>query len=104
MKWIEIRNITQSFFDFQTGLYAPVHQHFFVARLDMAVDGTNNKLYEQNCVTLPPSTTSNPHANAFYFAKTPLSTEREAIRDLNPTSGRFWTVESQNRTFFCLTF
>jgi primary-amine oxidase len=29
-------------------LYAPVHQHFFVARLDFCVDGINNSIREWN--------------------------------------------------------
>jgi hypothetical protein len=29
------------------GLYAPVHQHFFVARMDMAVDCKPNEPYNQ---------------------------------------------------------
>ena len=28
------------------GLYGPDHQHFFVARLDLAVDGTTNRVLE----------------------------------------------------------
>jgi len=29
-------------------LYAPVHQHFFVARMDFAVDGSSNRIIEYN--------------------------------------------------------
>jgi len=29
------------------GLYAPVHQHFFVARMDMAVDCKPNETFNQ---------------------------------------------------------
>lgn len=31
------------------GLYAPVHQHFFVARMDMAVDSKPGELHNQVC-------------------------------------------------------
>lgn len=31
------------------GLYAPVHQHFFVARMDMAVDCKPGETYNQVC-------------------------------------------------------
>lgn len=31
------------------GLYAPVHQHFFVARMDMAVDCKAGEAYNQVC-------------------------------------------------------
>lgn len=33
------------------GLYAPVHQHFFVARMDMAIDCKPNEALNQVCVT-----------------------------------------------------
>lgn len=32
------------------GLYAPVHQHFFVARMDMAVDSKPGEMHNQVCV------------------------------------------------------
>lgn len=32
------------------GLYAPIHQHFWVVRMDMAVDGVNNTVMEVNAV------------------------------------------------------
>lgn len=31
------------------GLYAPVHQHFFVARMDMAVDCKPGEMHNQVC-------------------------------------------------------
>lgn len=34
------------------GLYAPVHQHFFVARMDMAVDCKPGETYNQVCAML----------------------------------------------------
>jgi len=40
------------------GLYAPVHQHFFVARMDMAIDCKPNEAYNQvgwhPCLSTPP--------------------------------------------------
>lgn len=35
------------------GLYAPIHQHFWVVRLDMSVDGVKNTVMEVNTVRLP---------------------------------------------------
>lgn len=34
------------------GLYAPVHQHFFVARMDMAVDCKPGEAYNQVCTAI----------------------------------------------------
>jgi primary-amine oxidase len=33
-------------------LYAPIHSHTFVARLDMAVDGIDNSVYEVRAVVV----------------------------------------------------
>ena len=36
------------------GVYGPIHQHFFNARLDMTVDGPDNSVYEVNTVADAP--------------------------------------------------
>ncbi len=72
-------------------LNAHVHQHFFNFRLDMSVDGEANSVYEMNTVaeSLGPD---NPHGNAFYVESTPLKTELEAQRIIDPLKGRYWKV------------
>ena len=72
-------------------LNAHVHQHFFNFRLDMRVDGENNSVFEVNTAAEPPGP-DNPHGNAFYAEQTPLRTEREAQRVVDPMRGRYWTV------------
>ena len=72
-------------------VYAPIHQHFFNVRLDMMVDGPNNSVYEVNTCA-DPSGPENPHHNAFHTEATPLETESQAQRVINPLSGRFWTI------------
>ena len=67
-------------------LNAHVHQHFFNFRLDMCVDGEDNTVYEVNTVAEPPGP-DNPHGNAFYAEKTPLRTEWEAQRVIDPMKG-----------------
>ncbi|XP_073385401.1 diamine oxidase [copper-containing] 1, peroxisomal isoform X3 [Physcomitrium patens] len=83
------------------GLYAPVHQHFFVARLNMAVDSNPgaglNQVVEVNVKVEKPGP-SNPHNNAFYAEETLLRSEQEAQRDCNPFSARHWIVRN-TRTF-----
>ncbi len=46
------------------GLAAPLHQHLFCARLDLAVDGPVNEVYEV-CVEREPPGEGNPLGNAF---------------------------------------
>ncbi|KAM0982372.1 hypothetical protein ACFX2I_015269 [Malus domestica] len=86
------------------GLYAPVHQHFFVARMDMAVDckpgETFNQVVEMDVKVEKPGE-NNVHSNAFYAEETLLRTESEAMRDCNPLTARHWIVRNTrtvNRT------
>lgn len=74
-------------------LNAHIHQHFFNFRLDMCVDGEDNAVYEVNTVSEAPGP-DNPHNNAFYAKATPLKSELEAQRIIDPMSGRYWLVRS----------
>ncbi|HEX7215021.1 MAG TPA: primary-amine oxidase [Methylomirabilota bacterium] len=73
------------------GVYGPIHQHFFCARLDMMVDGADNSVYEINTVSDPPGP-DNPHHNAFHAEATLLSSEASAQRLADPLAGRFWKI------------
>ena len=56
------------------GVYAPIHQHFFSARLDMAVDGPKNRVEEVH--TVPDAAgPENPLKNGFHEVTTPLTRE-----------------------------
>ncbi|KHN13432.1 Copper methylamine oxidase [Glycine soja] len=86
------------------GLYAPVHQHFFVARMDMAVDckpgEAFNQVVEVNVKVEKPGD-NNVHNNAFYAEEKLLKSEMEAMRDCDPLSARHWIVRNTrtvNRT------
>nr|KAJ0215071.1 hypothetical protein LSAT_V11C300149120 [Lactuca sativa] len=54
------------------GLYAPVHQHFFVARMDMAVDCKPGEAYTQVEVDVKVEEPGkdNVHNNTFYTQET----------------------------------
>ncbi|WMV40772.1 hypothetical protein MTR67_034157 [Solanum verrucosum] len=75
------------------GLYAPVHQHFFVARMNMAVDckpgEAHNQVVEVNVKVEEPGK-ENVHNNAFYAEETMLRSELQAMRDCDPFSARHW--------------
>lgn len=86
------------------GLYAPVHQHFFVARMDMAVDckpgETFNQVVEVNVKVEEPGK-NNVHSNAFYAEEELLTSEMNAARDCNPLTARHWIIRNTrtvNRT------
>jgi primary-amine oxidase len=68
------------------------HQHFFVFRLDMDVDGSqNNGVMEMNSQAVPPGK-DNPYGNAFVVGHTHFMTEQQAQRDINYESARCWHI------------
>jgi primary-amine oxidase len=77
-------------------LYAANHQHFFCIRLDTQIDGTRNSVVEMN--TRPAPAEENPWGNAFYGEATVLATEQAAQRVIDPMTGRFWKIQSSERT------
>ncbi|KQK00069.2 hypothetical protein BRADI_3g47537v3 [Brachypodium distachyon] len=85
-------------------LYAPVHQHFFVARMDMAVDCKPNEAYNQVVevnVKLESAGPNNMQNNAFYAEEKLLKSELQAMCDCDPSSARHWIVRNTrtvNRT------
>ncbi|KAL2652193.1 hypothetical protein R1flu_020321 [Riccia fluitans] len=86
------------------GLYAPTHQHFFVARMDMAIDSKPgervNQVVEMNIKVEEPGP-ENVHNNAFYAEETLLRSELQAQRDCNALTARHWVVRNTrvvNRT------
>jgi primary-amine oxidase len=75
-------------------LYAPIHQHFFNARIHPAVDGPLNTLVESNVVVEPLDAAGNDEGNAFYYESRVLASELQAQREDNSDTQRFWKVES----------
>jgi primary-amine oxidase len=75
---------------------APFHQHYFNARLDFAVDGENNTVYEVNTQSAPAGA-DNTFNNAYFTETTPLLKESAAQRVTNPTSARFWRIANPGR-------
>ncbi|MGN6425794.1 MAG: primary-amine oxidase [Leifsonia sp.] len=78
------------------GLFAPVHQHLFCARLDVAIDGDRNSLAEVD-VTGIPMGPENPYGNAFTWTTTPITRESESGRLANPATSRVWEITSSSR-------
>lgn len=79
------------------GVFAPVHQHLFCARLDVAIDGEDNRLVEIDAARIPMGE-RNPFGNAFTWTETPLRTEAEAQRLADTSVARVWEVQSASKT------
>jgi primary-amine oxidase len=77
--------------------YAPFHQHFVVARLDLDVDGDGNTVMEVDSEAMPVSET-NPYGLDLVTRATPVRSESEAARDYKWESQRSWKVVNPNRT------
>jgi primary-amine oxidase len=73
--------------------YAPFHQHFLIARLDLDVDGEANTVYATESEMLPIGD-GNPHGLALVQRDTPLRTEQEGIQDYDWGTQRAWKVVS----------
>jgi primary-amine oxidase len=71
--------------------YAPFHQHFIVARLDLDVDGEANTVHMIESEALPTGP-DNPHGLALVQRSVPLRTEREGRQDYDWSTQRAWKV------------
>ena len=67
------------------------HQHFLSLRMDMAVDGPCNTVYEVETEAIPLGP-GNPSGTAFRPVRRPLRRESEAQRVIDPLRGRYWLV------------
>jgi primary-amine oxidase len=79
--------------------YAPYHQHFIVARLDLDVDGENNTVYAVDSEPLPLGA-DNPDGLALGLRQTPLRSESEGRQDFDWRVQRSWHVvntDARNR-------
>jgi primary-amine oxidase len=73
--------------------YAPYHQHFIVARLDLDIDGESNTVSAIESRALPVGE-ANPHGLALVTEETPLRTESDGRQDYDWQVQRGWLIAS----------
>ena len=62
-----------------TRTYAPFHQHFIIAKLDLDIDGAENTVVEVDSVAAP-MTEDNPYGLALLTQSTAIETESQSAR------------------------
>jgi primary-amine oxidase len=77
--------------------YAPYHQHFIIARLDLDIDGEHNTVRVSEFEPLPVSA-DNPHGCTLLHRCTPLRTERDGRQDYDWPRQRSWIVVNEHVT------
>ena len=76
--------------------YAPFHQHFIVARLDLDVDGPANTVYATESAAAAGRRPTTRTAWRWRSASTPLRTESEGRQDYDWSTQRGWKVVNDN--------
>ncbi|CAM4220050.1 Copper methylamine oxidase precursor [Mycobacterium basiliense] len=77
--------------------YAPYHQHFLTARLDLDIDGTHNTVYVSETEVVPTGP-NNPYGLSLRQKNIPLRTEEDGKQDYNWETQRAWRVVNENVT------
>lgn len=80
-----------------TRTYAPFHQHFLVAKLDLDIDGEDNTVVEVDSVA-PPISADNPYGLALTTQATTIESESQSARDFSWETQRAWKVQHASKT------
>jgi primary-amine oxidase len=76
--------------------YAPFHQHFVIAKLDLDIDGEENTVVEVDSVAEPTSE-DNPFGLGVSTQNTIIESESQSARDFKWESQRTWKVINPNK-------
>jgi primary-amine oxidase len=79
-----------------TRTYAPFHQHFIIAKLDLDIDGAENTVVEVDSVAAPISEV-NPYGLALATESRTVEAESQSARDFNWETQRVWKVINPNK-------
>ena len=76
--------------------YAPFHQHFVIAKLDLDIDGEENTVVEVDSVA-EPTNEDNPYGLGVSTQNTIIESESQSARDFKWESQRTWKVLNPNK-------
>ena len=76
--------------------YAPFHQHFIVARLDLDVDGPDNTVYVTDSRPAAAGDPDDPYGLGLVVQSTPLRTEADGRQDYDWSVQRGWKIMNDN--------
>ncbi len=79
-----------------TRTYAPFHQHFIIAKIDLDIDGEDNTVVEVDSVAAPIAA-DNPYGLALSARTTTIESESQSARDYNWETQRAWKVINPNK-------
>lgn len=81
------------------GVNAHNHQHLFCLRVDPAIDGRANTVYQTDAARspLPVGHPDNKYGNAFYAAKTRYETVAQGIADYDGGTSRTWDMVNEDK-------
>ena len=78
--------------------YGLTHTHIHNFRFDFAIDGLKNSVVETNWSEVPVNDEcDNPCGMTIHHEEVTLKSEHEAVRKINPQTGRTWKVENPNK-------
>lgn len=77
--------------------YAPFHQHFLTARMDLDIDGTDNTVFASETIAEPMGP-DNPYGLSLVQQNTPLRTESEGKQNPNYATQKTWKIANPNVT------
>jgi primary-amine oxidase len=80
------------------GTYAPFHQHFIVARLDLDIDGSDNTVYATDSVAARAGAgePGDPYGLGLRVTSTALRTEADGKQDYDWGTQRAWKIVNDN--------
>jgi primary-amine oxidase len=79
------------------GVNAPIHHHFFNARLDFDIDGVANTVYEVDAESSP-GRPGAPAGTCFRTSARPYLSESDASGTVEPKTARTWLITNPSRS------